>query len=183
MSTYVAVFAMVLAYVALVAAYLALRTLAKVRRATTILARGVRGPKGRDSLLEATARYAEQSELLAEQLGELRNYVDATCTQTLVTAAAAVRAPDVGDAVRNVALVRYDAFPDVSGRMSFSLALLDEGGNGVAITAIAGTTGTSVYAKAVAEGKGHHELSPEEQEAVASALRKQRRGVLTRQAG
>jgi Asp-tRNA(Asn)/Glu-tRNA(Gln) amidotransferase A subunit family amidase len=183
MSTYVAVFAMVLAYVALVAAYLALRTLAKVRRATTILSRGARGPKGRDSLLEATARYAQQSELLAEQMSELRAYVDATCTQTLVTAAAAIGSPDISDAVRNVALVRYDAFPDVSGRMSFSLALLDQQGNGVTITAIAGSTDTSVYAKAVADGKGRHELSPEEQEAVASALRKHRGGVLSRQAG
>jgi hypothetical protein len=183
MSTYVAIFAMVLAYVALVAAYLALRTLAKLRRATTILARGARGPKGRDSLLEATAHYAAQSELLAEQISELRHYVDATCTQTLVTAAAAVGNPGVADAVRNVALVRYDAFPDVSGRMSFSLALLDQRGNGVTITAIAGSTDTSVYAKAIADGKGQHDLSPEEQEAVGSALRKQRGGLLSRQVG
>jgi hypothetical protein len=183
MSTYVAIFAMVLAYVALVAAYLALRTLAKVRRATTILARGARGPKGRDSLLEATAHYAEQSELLAEQISELRSYVDATCTRTLALASAAVGSPDGADAVRKVALVRYDAFPDVSGRMSFSLALLDQRGNGVTITAIAGSTDTSVYAKAVADGKGRQELSPEEREAVASALGKQRGGLLSRQSG
>src|ERR1700744_646980 len=40
MSTYIAVFAMVMAYIALVAAYGALRTLARVRRATTVLGRG-----------------------------------------------------------------------------------------------------------------------------------------------
>ena len=43
-STYVAVFALVLAYVATVAAYCALRTLAKLRRDTHLLSRGTRGP-------------------------------------------------------------------------------------------------------------------------------------------
>lgn len=181
MTTYVAVFAMVLSYVALVAAYLALRTLAKVRRATTVLARGARTANGKGSLLEATARFAEQSELLAEQVHALRSHVDATCAQMRASAKAGTA--DVSDAVRNVALVRYDAFPDVSGRMSFSLALLDEDGNGVTISAIAGSTDTSVYAKAIADGKGEHPLSPEEQQAIKSALRKNRAGVLARQAG
>jgi uncharacterized protein DUF4446 len=181
MTTYVAVFAMVLAYVALVAAYLALRTLAKVRRASTILARGARGPKGRESLLEATARFAEQSDVLSEQVSDLRSLVETTHAQTLAAAGSAP-APTPGG-VRNVALVRYDAFPDVSGRMSFSLALLDEHGDGVTISAIAGSSGTSVYAKAVTDGKGEHELSPEEQEAVNSARPKQRGGLLARQAG
>ena len=72
MSTYVAVFALVLAYLALVGAYFALRTLAKLRRATSILARGSRGPEGHASLVEATQRNAERSEILAEQLEELR---------------------------------------------------------------------------------------------------------------
>ena len=75
--------------------------------------------------------------------------------------------------------MRYDAFGEMSGRMSFSLALLDEQGDGVTISAIAGRSDTRVYAKGVADGKGEHELSPEEAQAVASALAK-RRGVLRR---
>ncbi len=63
--------------------------------------------------------------------------------------------------------------------MSFSLALLDEHGDGVTISAIAGTSDTRVYAKGVANGKGEHELSPEEAQAVAAALDK-RRGLLGR---
>ena len=50
MTTYVAVFAMVLAYVALVAAFCALRTLAKLRRATSVLTRGGTGEHGRESV-------------------------------------------------------------------------------------------------------------------------------------
>lgn len=181
MTTYVAVLAMVLSYAALVAAYLALRTLAKLRRATVVLARGTSASAAKQSLLEATASHAEQTAALGEQVSELRTYVDTACAQTLATARAANA--DTSDAVRNVALVRYNAFPDVSGRMSFSLALLDEHGDGVTISAIAGSTDTSVYAKAIADGKGEHALSPEEQQAVAAALRKQRGGLLSRAAG
>jgi hypothetical protein len=82
-----------------------------------------------------------------------------------------------------VALVRYDAFDGMSGRLSFSLALLDESGDGITISALAGQTDTRVYAKGVAGGKAaDQQLSPEEHQAVDAALAK-RRGLLARKAG
>ena len=54
--------------------------------------------------------------------------------------------------VRNVALLRYDAFEDVGGRLSFSCALLDDQGNGVVLTSINGRQETRVYAKPVTQG-------------------------------
>lgn len=86
-------------------------------------------------------------------------------------------------ALRNVALVRYDAFAGMSGRMSFSLALLDEDGNGVTISALAGQTDTRVYAKGIAHGIGENELSPEELQAVSSAAGKPRARLRLRKAG
>jgi len=171
MSTYVAVFALVLAYVALVAAFVALRTLAKLRRSTALLSRGVRGPDAQDSLLEATSRTAEQTAAVHDELGELRAYVAATRAELL----AAAQPGDTNSVLRNVALVRYDAFDGVSGRLSFSLALLDEHGDGVAISALAGQTDTRVYAKGVTGGDGEQDLSPEERQAVSAALHKRRR--------
>ena len=47
---------------------------------------------------------------------------------------------DIEGAVRNVGLVRYDAFEDVGGRLSFSCALLDDNGTGVVMTSINGQT-------------------------------------------
>jgi hypothetical protein len=179
-ATYVAVFALVLAYLALVAAYVALRTLAKVRRATALLARGTRSANGRESLLEATSRHAELAMAVAEQIEQLRSHVDAT-HEDVVTAVAGQVEADAA-ALRHVALVRYDAFVNMSGRMSFSLALLDDHGDGVTLSALAGTSDTRVYAKAVAGGKGEHELSPEEAQAVASALARRRVPLLTRRA-
>ncbi len=176
MATYVAVFALLLAYLALVAAYVALRTLAKLRRASTVLARGARGQRDKESLVEATTRHAELTAKVAEDVRLLRADLEQL---------EADREADriAGGALRNVALVRYDAFSDLSGRMSFSLALLDDGGNGVAISAIAGSTDTRVYAKGVTGGQGEHELSPEEHQAVAAAVGKKRPRVTLRKAG
>src|SRR4051795_1275147 len=78
MATYVAVFALVLAYVAIVAAYCALRTLAKLRRDTHLLSRGTRGPHGQQSLIEVTTRHAELAAAAADQMETLRAHVDAT---------------------------------------------------------------------------------------------------------
>jgi hypothetical protein len=69
-----------------------------------------------------------------------------------------------------VGLVRYDALADMGGRMSFSLALLNEDANGVVISAIHGRTESRCYGKAVAAGAAEQELSPEEKEAIAQAM-------------
>lgn len=176
MPTYIAVFAMVLAYVALVAAYSALRTLAKLRRATAALSRGAGSTERRETLVEAAARNAETTALLAEEMAELRGIVTQTRSEVMTKVDSALDARDaqVAGVLRNVALVRYDAFSDMSGRMSFSLAMLDEKGDGVTISALAGPGDTRVYAKGVRNGKGEHELTPEEKEAVAAAVRKVR---------
>ena len=72
--------------------------------------------------------------------------------------------------VRRVGLLRYDAFEDVGGRLSFSCALLDEHGTGVVLTSINGRQETRVYAKPVNGGTSSHNLSLEEEEAIRRAL-------------
>ncbi|MDQ1710894.1 MAG: hypothetical protein QOE45_344 [Frankiaceae bacterium] len=78
---------------------------------------------------------------------------------------------DLADALRHVAVVRYDAFPDMGGRLSFSAALLDDGGDGLVLTSINGRTETRTYAKGVKAGVSEHQLSPEEDQAIAFASR------------
>jgi hypothetical protein len=72
-------------------------------------------------------------------------------------------------AVRDVAIVRYDALQEMSGQLSFSLALLNAVGDGVVLSSINGRAETRTYAKPVRAGKGGQELSPEEALAVHSA--------------
>lgn len=73
------------------------------------------------------------------------------------------------DALRHLAVVRYDAFGDMGGHLSWSLALLDESGHGVVLTSIAGRSEARTYAKSISAWTCEQPLSPEEDEAVASA--------------
>lgn len=72
-------------------------------------------------------------------------------------------------AVQHVGMVRYDAFEDVGGRLSFSCALLDDRGDGVVITSINGRQDTRVYAKPINGGRSSHNLSEEEVAAIQQA--------------
>jgi len=76
---------------------------------------------------------------------------------------------EVSDALRHLAVVRYDAFGDMGGHLSWSLALLDDGGNGVVLTSIHGRSEARTYAKNVASWVCDQALSPEEEEAIKYA--------------
>ena len=73
------------------------------------------------------------------------------------------------DALRHLAVVRYDAFGDMGGALSWSVALLDDAGNGVVLTSIHGRSDARSYAKSVTAWQCEAQLSPEEEEAIAAA--------------
>jgi hypothetical protein len=81
---------------------------------------------------------------------------------------AALRA-EAGDALRHLAVVRYDAFGDMGGHLSWSLALLDDSGNGVVLTSIHGRSDARTYAKSIASWTCEQQLSPEEEDALTHA--------------
>jgi hypothetical protein len=76
---------------------------------------------------------------------------------------------EVAEALRHLAVVRYDAFGDMGGRMSWSVAVLDDRGNGVVLTSIHGRSEARTYAKGVTGWVCEQALSPEEEQAVALA--------------
>lgn len=78
-------------------------------------------------------------------------------------------APDP-QAVRHVAVVRYDAFADLGGQLSYSVALLDAAGDGVVLSAVNGRRDGRCYAKGVLDGTGEQALTPEERQAIDVAL-------------
>ena len=67
-------------------------------------------------------------------------------------------------------LVRYDAYNEMSGRQSTSIALLDTRRNGVVLSSIHHREQARLYAKLIRNGEGELQLSPEEAEAVSQAL-------------
>lgn len=75
----------------------------------------------------------------------------------------------VGGGLRHVAVVRYDAFGDMGGRLSWSLALADDRGDGVVLTSISGRSDARTYAKNLTRWSSEQALSPEEEEAVTLA--------------
>lgn len=81
---------------------------------------------------------------------------------------AALRA-DLAQALRHVAVVRYDAFGDMGGRLSFSAAVVDDRGDGLVVSSIHARGESRTYAKGVVGGTSDATLSPEEQQALAAA--------------
>ena len=153
----VALAAGALAIVALVlAAVLALR----VRRLGAAQA-VVLGPAGRDDLVEHAAALQESFEALHARVEEVAERLKARMATT---------EDRLDGAIAHRALVRYDAYGELSGHQSTSLALLDTRRDGVVLSCIAHRDSARLYCRQVHDGRGEHQLSPEEDEAVRLAL-------------
>jgi hypothetical protein len=76
---------------------------------------------------------------------------------------------DAATALRHVAVVRYDAFGDMGGHLSWSLALLDDSGDGLVLTSIHGRSDSRTYAKNIGGWESSQQLSPEEVDAIGFA--------------
>ncbi len=108
--------------------------------------------------------------LALAQLGRLRREVERLGQTRPVGQGdlAALRA-DIAQALRHVAVVRYDAFGDMGGRLSFSAALVDDRGDGLVLSSIHARGESRTYAKGVVGGGSDVTLTPEEQQALAAA--------------
>jgi len=73
-------------------------------------------------------------------------------------------------AIAHWGLIRYDAYNEMSGRQSTSIALLDSSRSGVVLSSIHHRDQARLYAKQVDNGRGELRLSPEEEEALRLAL-------------
>ncbi len=98
----------------------------------------------------------------------LRDYVEETALRLdgrLASAEGTLRGT-----IAHRSLVRYDAYNELSGRQSMSIALLDDERSGIVLSCIHHRDQARVYGKRVQAGRGELELSPEEAEAVRLAL-------------
>ena len=153
-SSTVAVVALGLAAFALVVMVVLAFQVGRLRRGYDALVGGSDGA----GFADAFAAHAAERDAVRAELAAVR------------TGLAGARS-DLTSALRHVAVVRFDAFNDMGGRLSFSAALLDDAGDGVVLTSINGRSETRTYAKSVVGGGSDHALSPEEQEAIGHATR------------
>jgi hypothetical protein len=133
--------------------WLALRRLRGAQRV-------VLGEEERD-LVSHAAELHDGFEALREYVGEVAVRLD----QRLADAESALQGT-----ISHRALVRYDAYNELSGRQSMSIALLDGTQSGIVLSCIHHRDQARVYAKQVRAGRSELELSPEEADAVRLAL-------------
>ena len=98
----------------------------------------------------------------------LREYVE----EALARLEERSRATDerIDNSIAYRALVRYDAYGEMSGAQSSSIALLDKHRSGIVVSSIMHRDQARVYVKEVHAGESSIELSPEEQQAIDTAL-------------
>ena len=146
--------------IALLALALALSALLSVRSMKKNYS-VLQGAGSEVDFVTAVARQVEVVNGLRTDVTNLRK--DLTVTQA-----------ELKDAIRHVAVTRYDAFSDQGGRMSFSVALLDDVNDGIVITSINGRTEGRTYIKGVKGGQSiGSEFSPEEVQAIEMAQKGQ----------
>jgi hypothetical protein len=105
---------------------------------------------------------------LQSQFASLNDYVTDLAERLDQRMAAAEQRLD--GAIAYSSLVRYDAYGEMSGRQSTSIALLDSTCSGVVLSSIHHRDQARIYVKQVNDGQGELELSPEESEAIKLAL-------------
>ncbi len=114
----------------------------------------------RDLIAHASALELSFDQLRTD-LGELVDQIDARLD---------VVEGGLRKAIAYRALLRYDAYNEMSGRQSVSIALLDEDHSGIVVSSIHHRDQARMYAKQVHAGRAELALSPEEEEAIRLAL-------------
>lgn len=142
-----------IAFVALILAALLTWRTGRMKRQYAVLS----AADGQASFVEVVSRKAEEVEALRADVANLADELRRTQRE-------------LQQAIRHVGIVRYDAFGDMGGRMSFSAALIDDHGNGFVISTIHARSESRSYVKEIRGGMAEVHLSPEESAAVADAV-------------
>jgi hypothetical protein len=146
-----------LAALALLCCLILLLRLRRLRAAQ----RAVLGPEGERDLVGLTSQLQDEFRALHDYVHDVAGRQDGRLTTAETR---------LDGAIAHCGLVRYDAYNEMSGRQSTSIALLDASASGIVLSSIHHRDQARLYAKRVQDGRGELELSPEEQEAVRLAL-------------
>jgi len=146
--------------VALLALLLGLVLALRLRRLRTAQT-AVLGASGREDLVAHAAGLQEAFAALHERVEGMATHLDERM--------AAIE-QRVDGAIAYRSLVRYDAYGELSGHQSASIALLDAYRNGVVLSCIAHRDTARLYCKQIVGGRGEQQLSPEEEEAIRLAV-------------
>lgn len=124
-----------------------------IRRSQRILTRGMTD----NTLQEILAQHFVRVDGLEDRIANSERNIDILHNNEL-------------EAIQRVGMVRYDAFSDMGGELSFALALLNDHGDGIVISTITGRADNRTYAKQVRGGRPSLQPSVEETEAIKQAM-------------
>jgi Protein of unknown function (DUF4446) len=153
----VALAGLAVAIVALIVCAALMRGVRRLRGAQKL----VLGDAGERDVVAHAAGLQQAFEALQEYVGDVAMRLDDRLDEIELA---------LTGAISHHSLIRYDAYNELSGQQSVSIALLDGRGSGVVLTCIHHRDQARVYVKQVHEGRGELELSPEEANAVRTAL-------------
>ena len=153
----IAIAAGALAVVALLAFALLARRLRRLRAAQQLIAGDGDERTLAEHAIELDRRLTALGEEVERSIGGLEAR-DADLDQRL------------GGAITQFSVVRYDAMGEMTGRQSSSIALLDSHGTGVVLSSILHREQARLYAKPVTAGRSEFDLSPEERQALDTAM-------------
>jgi hypothetical protein len=77
---------------------------------------------------------------------------------------------DLKETYQRVGIVKYDAFKEMGGKLSFSIALLNDNKTGFILNSVHSSDGCYVYTKEIVDGKSSVSLGDEEKKALMLAL-------------
>ena len=152
---YVTIALSVVSIILAVVLIIVLCKLKKLKRRVDSLTRG----KDTESMEDIIVNYLERVESLEEEEEITRAALNAIKDNLKIT-------------YQKTGLVKYDAFREMSGALSYSLALLDKENNGVLISSMYSREGCYTYAKEIIKGESKINLSEEEAEALKQAVAK-----------
>jgi hypothetical protein len=160
LSSTVGIVALVAAALALVAVCLGAVLLRQLRRLRADQ-RAVLGEQRAQDLVAHAAALETSFRALHEYVGDVAERLDGRL---------AIVEQRLDGAIAHCGLIRYDAYNEMSGRQSTSIALLDSSRSGVVLSSIHHRDQARLYAKRISEGNAELRLSPEEEEALRLAL-------------
>jgi hypothetical protein len=154
----IAIAAGALAIVALVACALLAGRLRRIRSTQQVIA----GEDGEHTLAEHAGQLDQRLAALGRQVEDSVGRLEERDAELDLR---------LQGAITQCGVVRYDAMGEMTGRQSSSVALLDSHGTGVVLSSILHREQARLYAKPITEGRSEFDLSPEESQALETAMR------------
>ena len=131
-------------------------TLVKIKKVNQRFKNFMRG-KDAESLEEVIVKYLDKIDKLEEENNERKKQINNITENLLIT-------------YQKIGIVKYDAFNEMGGKLSFSLALLDKQNNGFILNAMHSREGCYTYVKEIIDGNSYIALGEEEKKALDMAL-------------